>query len=134
MLREESTGIAIVGLGDAQPTTSDHAKMKELQKLLLILSKSLKRKRDGNHTWSFLDIHPGAGLSRFRDESSYPEAQDLPVVQKSLNPNRASGDLENPYAEVCFCDKEGPCKAECSEKREGEGMKTKKAKLDVAVA
>jgi hypothetical protein len=92
VLREESTGIAIVGLGDARPTTSHHAKMKELQKLLLILPNSLKRTRGGNHTWSFLDIPPSAGLSRFRDESSYPETQDLTVVQKNLNPNRASGD------------------------------------------
>jgi hypothetical protein len=65
MLREESMGIVIVGLGDAWPTTSHHVKMKELQKLLLILPNSLKRTRGGNHTWSFLDIHPSAGLSRF---------------------------------------------------------------------
>jgi hypothetical protein len=129
MLREESAGIAIVGLGDARPTTSDHAKKKELQKLLLILPNRLKRTRDGNHTWSFLDIHPGVGLSRFRDEPNYAEAQDLAVVQKNLNPHRASG---NSYTEVCgFCDKEGHYKTECPDKREWE---TKKAKIAAAAA
>jgi hypothetical protein len=61
-----------VGLGDARPTksTQTHVKREELERLVGLLPNPLKRTVDGNHTLSFVDLHPEAGPASGNQDTS----------------------------------------------------------------
>jgi hypothetical protein len=72
ILRQINAGVAIVGLGDARPmkSTQSHAKREEQERLMGLLPNPLKRTVDGNHTLSFVDLHPEVGPASGNQDTS----------------------------------------------------------------
>jgi hypothetical protein len=81
LLSRVNDGVAIVALGDAQPTTDSKTERDELAKLLGLLPNTMKRTGDGNHTLDFLKVYLNIGFSTSGNNPD-PSSPDKPRPKK----------------------------------------------------
>jgi hypothetical protein len=81
LLSQVNNGVAIVALGDAQPTTDSKAERDELMRLLGLLPNPLKRTEDGNHTLDFLKVYLDTGFPTPGNDPG-PSSSDKPRSKK----------------------------------------------------